>query len=677
MSTARHPRYGRAAVALAAATALVAALAPTTWAQPTGPADNALTAAQQQAREAGIQVAPKARVAAKSTKTTAPNPYIATLPNAKSADYSGWKQKMTTAAAQRAKSSTLAANRTRAAGKALAPAFVHDEQEPTDANAANDSQDNAEPVAGFGTGSRQNNRVRILGSIADLAEADSNSITVAEDNGSIDLATDTGIDGSGEATTSSVLGDGPYGGASGSNDFDFFAVTSEPGMRLTVDTTATPSTDTVVAIYDGDGEILALNDDAFVFPNDFASRVSLPIPAAGTYYVLVAGYSVTGPLPEDPFDSGSGAGRADRGPYELTVTSAPYDTDFYALKLKRGDVLGAVGKGVADTLTVWRPDGTQMVGAPGVDASSLYAPTSPLPGGGNTTLAYVAEQAGTYAIQVDGSPGAYDTLVEAYRPGSETDPATRVQTIFLDFDGARVNTGIFGGPGVRELSPFGSFLGRWGLTRAQEATMINKITAAVRENLRRDLIEQGLNPDLAVQVINSKDNADTFGKPNVSRVVVGGSIAESGIGTIGIAQYIDPGNYGHEDTALVLLDVLSGSPAEFDEATLNYYLRPESDRADFVATAVANVISHEVGHYIGSYHTDSTDDVHNLMDEGGANFGQNLYGVGPDGIGGTADDEDIDFRTDTYSLVEGFTGQENTLNVAAWAFVRGGRVAQP
>ena len=46
-------------------------------------------------------------------------------------------------------------------------------------------------------------------------------------------------------------------------------------------------------------------------------------------------------------------------------------------------------------------------------------------------------------------------------------------------------------------------------------------------------------------------------------------------------------------------------------------------------------------------------------------------------IGGTADDEDIDFSTDTYSLVEGFTGRENTLNVSAWAFVRGGVVAQP
>jgi hypothetical protein len=111
-----------------------------------------------------------------------------------------------------------------------------------------------------------------------------------------------------------------------------------------------------------------------------------------------------------------------------------------------------------------------MVGAQNTDASSLYARESPLPGGGNTTLAYVAERSWLYAIRVDGSPGSYDTLVEAYRPGSEIDRAARVQTVFLDFDGARVNTGIWGRPGVRDLSPFAAFLGRWGLTRAQEAT---------------------------------------------------------------------------------------------------------------------------------------------------------------------------------------------------------------
>ncbi|HEY5784411.1 MAG TPA: hypothetical protein VIT65_06520 [Microlunatus sp.] len=672
MPSVRRKRYVRAAVTAAAAAALVAVLVPTTWADPT---EDDLTDGQQRARSAGIQLAPKGAASAKSA-LKAPNPYLANLPDTKRADYSTWKQRMVAAGQQRAKSASLAANKTKAAGRSLGAAFVHDEEEPAGTRSSNDSQADAEPITGFGTGKKQNPRVRVLGSIADLSP-EPTAIEVTEDNGSIKDATVTGIDGEGAVTTESVLGDGPYGGPSGSNDFDFFALTSRPGLRITVDTTRTPELDTVVAIYDKSGEILAANDDAFVAPNIFGSRLVFPVPEEGSYFVLVAGFA-SEPFPADPLDSSSGEGGADRGDYVLSLSSSQVDTDYYALKLKKGDVIGAVGKGVADTLTIWRPDGTQMVGVANLDLSWLYAPTSPLPGGGNTTLAYVAEGAGTYAIQVDGSPGAYDTLVEAYRPGSEIDRASRVQTIFLDFDGARVNTGIWGGPGVRELSPFGTFLGRWNLNRAaQEATVIDKITATVRENIRRDLIEQGLNDNLAVQVTNSKDNPDIFGKPNVSRVIVGGTIEQSGIPTIGVAQYIDPGNYGHEDSALVLLDVLSGSVDDWEGATLNYYLRPESNRVNFVSTAVGNVISHEIGHYIGSYHTDSTNDTHNVMDEGGGDFGSNLYGVGPDGIGGTADDEDIDFRTDTYSLVEGYTGQENTLNVSAWAFVRGGVVAQP
>jgi hypothetical protein len=218
---------------------------------------------------------------------------------------------------------------------------------------------------------------------------------------------------------------------------------------------------------------------------------------------------------------------------------------------------------------------------------------------------------------------------------------------------------------VRTLSPFGSFVAKWGLTRSQEAVLIDRITATVRENIRQDLIAKGLNPNLAVQVINSKDNRDIFGQTNVSRVIVGGTIEQSGIPTIGVAQYIDPGNYGHEDSGLVLLDVLSDSDPEND-ASLNFYMHPRSDRVGFVSRAVANVISHE----IGNYHTDNSNGKHLLMDSGGANFGTNLYGVGPDNIGGTADDEDIDFGTDSYAPEEGFTGLENTLNVSAWAYVR-------
>ena len=128
--------------------------------------------------------------------------------------------------------------------------------------------------------------------------------------------------------------------------------------------------------------------------------------------------------------------------------------------------------------------------------------------------------------------------------------------------------------------------------------------------------------------------------------------------TIGIAQSIDPGNFQTDETALVLLDVMS-APAG-PATSLNTYLTPASDRIGFVAQAVGNVTSHEAGHYFGNWHTDNRSTQINLQDAGGANF-QNLYGVGPDGVGGTADDLDVDFHDDVFHPAEGFVGVEDTL----------------
>jgi hypothetical protein len=152
----------------------------------------------------------------------------------------------------------------------------------------------------------------------------------------------------------------------------------------------------------------------------------------------------------------------------------------------------------------------------------------------------------------------------------------------------------------------------------------------------------------------------------VSRVIVGGTIAESGVDTIGIAESIDPGNFARAETALVLLDVLSDppSPGSGIDPSLNAYLRPQSNRVRFVGTAVGNVVSHEAGHFIGSFHVDQFNPILNLMDQGG-NFPL-LYGVGQDRIGGTPDDRDVDFGKDTYNPFEGFTGTENTAAFTKW-----------
>jgi len=240
--------------------------------------------------------------------------------------------------------------------------------------------------------------------------------------------------------------------------------------------------------------------------------------------------------------------------------------------------------------------------------------------------------------------------------------------LFLDFDGERLNTGIFGGSGVTRLSPMRAFLDRWGIAAAREDAVIDAVIANVRENVRRDLARRGLNGSFDVEILNSRDDADPWGEDNVSRVIVGGSIRESGVFTIGIAESIDPGNFDQEESALLLLDLLSAR--ERQPYSINHFLSPRSDRVAFVGQVLGNGGSHEAGHYLGNWHVDQFDASPNLMDQGG-NY-RALFGPGPDGVGGTADDRDVDFGPNRLNPFEGFEGLENTLQRAAFGLTAGG-----
>ncbi|MEO3926394.1 PPC domain-containing protein [Micromonosporaceae bacterium B7E4] len=636
----------RRTIAILAAGTLVAAGLTPTGAQARPGTDERTTGAAASAPTIGL-----AKVKPNAAKQPAgPNPFLALLPDPAKADYVGWKNWLARQGDQRA--GLRAQQRAVAAAPVLA-----DEEEPAGIRGGNDTPATAQRITGFGTAGKDNPRLRILGTLSpeqvDATEIEPNP----EDDGAIPLAGETGVGAAEQAvTTTAAIGDGPHGSTgSGSGDFDFYEVTGTAGRTLTVDIdTPAGELDSVVLLYDAEGELIALNDDS---PEGLDSLLVHQFAADGTYYVAVVGFPT---IPADPFDSASGGGAGSEGPYQVTIGTAEQDTDFFAVKLRPGDVLGASVEGSAAKITVYDPEGHEVHGSD-QDGSSLYPPNSPLPGGGNAVTEHVADEAGWHYVGVNLGDGMYDITVEAYRPGQQPR-----QTLFLDFDGARINTAIFGGPGVRTLSPMRSFLGRWGLTAADEDAVIDAIVAEVRENLRHDMVESGLNQRFDIRILNSRDHADPFGQANVSRIIIGGSIEESGVPTIGVAQFIDPGNFGTQDSALVLLDVLS-DPAG-DDASLNTYLSGASNRIGFVGQAVGNVTAHEAGHFFGDWHVDQFNDHANLMDQGG-NFPL-MFGVGPDGVGGTADDPDVDFGEDTFNPGEGFTGTEDTLSRIVFGVTR-------
>lgn len=349
-----------------------------------------------------------------------------------------------------------------------------------------------------------------------------------------------------------------------------------------------------------------------------------------------------------------------------------------------------------------------------------YPRQSPFPSATLATdsaLTWVAPDDGDYLIRVSSfasaSSGEYEMRVRIRRPYLETQPAPARQIVFLDFNGVpSLNARLTFGAGRFDtpISPLRQFLGRWGLTLLDEADVVQAIIDVVERNfddLRRgdlagDREFDGIDGSFDIEFLNSRDHADPWGQPNVSRVIVGGTIAQLGISTIGITESIDPGNFNTEETAIVLLDELSGPPLvpfiacededenivaccfnpdpegepmvpccvpdddnECDDPedatvpvlvpnplTLNAIpLGPNATMIDLIGEAVGNIVSHEIGHYLGLWHTDRFNDTHCLIDTGGDL--PRYAGVGPDGIFGTADDVRLRFVPDEFDPFEG------------------------
>ena len=81
----------------------------------------------------------------------------------------------------------------------------------------------------------------------------------------------------------------------------------------------------------------------------------------------------------------------------------------------------------------------------------------------------------------------------------------------------------------------------------------------------------------------------------------------------------------------------------------------------FIGRALGNVIAHEIGHMIGSFHIDQFNDMLNLMDAGG-NFPLLLRRRRRTASAAPPTTPTWTSATDTLHPNEGFTGLEDTLN---------------
>ena len=608
----------------------------------------------------GIQTVPKAprKAGALTSKfLQGTNPFLSQVIDPTKVDFFGWRVAVEAKAhsAQKIRN-TLQNNHLT---QTLQPLLAN-ELESEALSGLNDTLTTGEPINGFGINA--NPKAQVLGTLAPPRNVPTNFPTFTEDDGAIPLANQSGVATNfGAMRTSGIIGDGPHGSAaSGTGDFDFYSVELSAGQSVIADTDIIGILDSVLVIYNAAGTVVATNDDD---GESLASKLTYTPTEAGTFYIMVTGLGTGTSLPEDPLDPASGLGVGSEGEYDLLITTSLPDVDVYALDLRAGDVIGATLNGAGNQLQIFDTSGTEVIGS-SQDLSSLYPDSSPLPGGGNAVLAYTVSVDGRYFIAINGNQGTYNATLEVYRAGLENKPRRSVQTILLDFDGARVQTSKFdSGSGVRDLTGLTSFLDSWGLEPKDENALIDAIVQVVNENLRQDLIERGLNQYFNVEIVDNRHAGIEFGEDYVSRVIIGGTIEETGIATIGVASSIDPGNFGYEDDAIVLLDLLSAPPPEAN--SLNTYLAASVEgRIKLIAIGIGNIVSHEAGHFLGNYHTDQFNQTPNIMDQGG-NL-PNKIGAGADQLLGTIDDVDVDFGLDKFVLNEGSTGIHDTLNNSAF-----------
>jgi hypothetical protein len=439
-------------------------------------------------------------------------------------------------------------------------------------------------------------------------------------------------------------------------------------------------------------ELLAGNIPEFTGPRNigtvqaFAFRESETIAEAGENDFFQQADFVplgTGPGQQDTIDvTGSMS-------YTATQSFPPEfitDVDTFKVTLRAGDILDIATLGSAGEFNVLDSQGQLWFGV--VDNQSFgYPADSPLQNTGSAVYAQVVPRDGDYYITLapsDGT-GAYTLGLRAYRPIIESYPIGTKQKIFVDFDGGFFPRSVFLGagipaPGFVRIPSLRESLPLLGIEQTDTAALNRLIDLSIAETKRMygalgangtngDFINTGIPGDFGIEILNSRDHADPGFDPLVTRVILGGTVNDIEIDTIGISSTIDIGNFSMDDIVIGALDSILAIGS-------NPPIAPTSSIVDAMGDFLAALITHEAGHSFGMRHTSGPNTVLNIMDEGpGSNF--DLWiGSGADGIYGTVDDVDFDFATDVYSFNEGLYGfnitAESLSNTLATGTMGGG-----
>ena len=363
------------------------------------------------------------------------------------------------------------------------------------------------------------------------------------------------------------------------------------------------------------------------------------------------------------------------------------DRDWFRIDLERGDVFGASltgtgEEGEMDTmLHLFNSSGELVMGNDDslFRGASWLPPESPLPRDArsirDSEVYCIITAPGTYYFEVstfeDETAGEYQLDLLVARPGMESKPVGARQILFLDFDGGSVpfNEDTYA------LASLITSLAEWGLNKNDLSAVITETVARVTEKLSTWVRAHGLNGDFAasgtpgefgIEIRNSLQHADPFGAdPLAARIVVGKTenqaLAEE---YIGLAEFVDVGNYKTDDQAVVSTNFIAGLLDAFPIAKPG----KKTTIIDFAAEYMADVIAHEFGHLTGCYHTGFTpeetfEEPVNLMGKA------ILAPMGPDLVFGTDDDIRMQFWVDPFS--EGYTGLHDTLNTVAFGLSTG------